>query len=179
MFYHNVGRNADQPRAHNSNAGRTGVPQAAPPAATELDSGGSSTSDSAALLDTTEVTSFVKRPHGRYIVLFPFTGQVSTPPTRFHKHKRAKDDKENVDLLLSSRPNPEISELLFNGEIFMAYGSQEEGDVGVSRGEFVTVLNKDDPDWTFIRRAGGAEGFVPASFLCPAEGQYEGAPPNE
>ena len=29
-------------------------------------------------LDTSEVTSFVKRPHGRYIVLFPFTGQVSS-----------------------------------------------------------------------------------------------------
>ena len=49
----------------------------------ELDSVGSwgdqdrsSTSDTP-VLDTSEVTSFVKRPHGRYIVLFPFTGQVS------------------------------------------------------------------------------------------------------
>ena len=44
----------------------------------------------------------------------------------------------------------------------------------MNRGEFVTVLNKDDADWFYIRRADGSEGFVPSSFLCPAEGQYEG-----
>ena len=52
----------------------------------ELDSVGSwgdqdrsSTSDTP-VLDTSEVSSFLKRPHGRYIVLFPFTGQVSSNP---------------------------------------------------------------------------------------------------
>ena len=45
----------------------------------------------------------------------------------------------------------------------------------MNRGEFVTVLNKDDPDWFYIRRTDSSEGFVPGSFLCPAEGQYEGA----
>ena len=49
----------------------------------ELDSVGSwgdqdrSSASDTPVLDTSEVTSFVKRPHGRYIVLFPFTGQVS------------------------------------------------------------------------------------------------------
>ncbi len=48
----------------------------------ELDSVGSwmepdrSSASDTPLLDSSEVTSFVKRPHGRYIVLFPFTGQV-------------------------------------------------------------------------------------------------------
>ena len=48
----------------------------------ELDSVGSwgdqdrSSASDTPLLDTSEVSSFVKRPHGRYIVLFPFTGQV-------------------------------------------------------------------------------------------------------
>ena len=50
----------------------------------ELDSVGSwgdqdrSSASDTPVLDTSEVTSFVKRPHGRYIVLFPFTGQVSS-----------------------------------------------------------------------------------------------------
>ncbi len=52
--------------------------------------------------------------------------------------------------------------------------NQEEGDIGVERGEFVTVLNKDDPDWFYILRSDSREGFVPSSFLCPAEGQYQG-----
>ena len=53
----------------------------------ELDSVGSwgdqdrSSASDTPLLDMSEVTSFIKRPHGRYIVLFPFTGQVSTPHT--------------------------------------------------------------------------------------------------
>ena len=54
----------------------------------ELDSVGSwgdqdRSSASDTPLDTSEVSSFIKRPQGRYIVLFPFTGQVCSHYTDF------------------------------------------------------------------------------------------------
>jgi len=52
-----------------------------------------------------------------------------------------------------------------------SFHSKEENDVNVERGEFVTVLNRDDPDWYWVARETGQEGFVPGRFLCPAEGQ--------
>lgn len=44
--------------------------------------------------------------------------------------------------------------------------ARDENDINVERGEFVTVLNMDDPDWYWILRSDGLEGFVPSSFLC-------------
>ena len=52
-----------------------------------------------------------------------------------------------------------------------SYSPRQENDIGVDRGEFVTLLNKDDEDWYWIRKENRHEGFVPKSFLCPAEGQ--------
>ncbi|KAK5984220.1 hypothetical protein GCK32_010573, partial [Trichostrongylus colubriformis] len=39
------------------------------------------------------------------------------------------------------------------------------GDLTVRRGQEVTVLNIDDPDWTFVRTAHGRVGFVPSYYL--------------
>lgn len=40
--------------------------------------------------------------------------------------------------------------------------------MSVERGEFVTVLNREDPDWYWIVRSDGQEGFVPSGFVYPA-----------
>lgn len=53
--------------------------------------------------------------------------------------------------------------------VLYTFIARDENDVSVERGEFVTVLNKDDPDWYWIIRSNGHEGFVPSSFLCPIE----------
>ena len=39
----------------------------------------------------------------------------------------------------------------------------------MERGEFVTVLNREDPDWYWIVRSDGQEGFVPSGFVYPAD----------
>ena len=41
--------------------------------------------------------------------------------------------------------------------------------MSVERGEFVTVLNREDPDWFWVVRSDGQEGFVPSAFVYPAE----------
>ncbi len=47
--------------------------------------------------------------------------------------------------------------------------ARDENDVSVERGEFVTVLNREDPDWYWVVRSDGQEGFVPSAFVYPAE----------
>ena len=43
----------------------------------------------------------------------------------------------------------------------------EENDVSLVAGESVTVLNDEDPDWTWVLKRDGDEGFVPANHLGP------------
>lgn len=48
--------------------------------------------------------------------------------------------------------------------------AREENDLNVSRGDIVTVLNKDDKDWYWAQRKyDQKEGFVPAEFIRPYE----------
>lgn len=48
--------------------------------------------------------------------------------------------------------------------------AREENDLDVKPGEFVTVLNKEDEDWYWIRRDyDSSEGFVPSKFICDYE----------
>ena len=47
--------------------------------------------------------------------------------------------------------------------------ARDENDVCVERGDFVTVLNQEDPDWTWVVRTDGQEGFVPSGFVYPAD----------
>jgi len=53
--------------------------------------------------------------------------------------------------------------------VLYTFIARDENDVSVERGEFVTVLNKDDHDWYWIIRSDGHEGFVPSAFVCPLE----------
>ena len=83
--------------------------------------------------------------------------------------------KKSTDSLLNiSKPTP-FTKLTYGRYIVLfGFQAQQENDIGVSRGHFVTVLNQDDPDWFWVQRSDGEEGFVPSTYLCPAEGQTIG-----
>ncbi|XP_048510458.1 SH3 domain-containing protein Dlish [Athalia rosae] len=52
--------------------------------------------------------------------------------------------------------------------VLYTFVARDENDVSVDRGEFVTVLNRDDPDWFWVlRHCDGNEGFVPSGFVYP------------
>ncbi|XP_050692256.1 SH3 domain-containing protein Dlish-like isoform X2 [Eriocheir sinensis] len=53
--------------------------------------------------------------------------------------------------------------------VLYTFIARDENDVSVERGEFVTVLNRDDPDWYWVLRSDGQEGFVPSGFVYPAD----------
>lgn len=50
-----------------------------------------------------------------------------------------------------------------------SYAAQDENDLSVDRGQCVTVLNSDDPDWYWVTRADHKEGFVPQGFIYPLD----------
>ncbi|KAF9413241.1 hypothetical protein HW555_008463 [Spodoptera exigua] len=52
--------------------------------------------------------------------------------------------------------------------VLYTFTARDENDVDVERGEFVTVLNREDPDWYWIVRSDGQEGFIPSGFVYPA-----------
>ncbi|XP_061401671.1 SH3 domain-containing protein Dlish [Musca vetustissima] len=58
-----------------------------------------------------------------------------------------------------------------NGRYIVLYTfiARDENDLSVERGEFVTLLNRDDVDWFWIVRSDGQEGFVPSAFIYPAD----------
>lgn len=47
------------------------------------------------------------------------------------------------------------------------FDATDENDITAIKGEKVTVLNKDDPDWFWVRKKDGIEGFIPRDFLVP------------
>uniref|UniRef100_A0A8D9ERN2 GRB2-related adapter protein n=1 Tax=Cacopsylla melanoneura TaxID=428564 RepID=A0A8D9ERN2_9HEMI len=53
--------------------------------------------------------------------------------------------------------------------VLYTFIARDENDLSVERGEFVTVLNREDPDWYWIVRSDGQEGFVPSGFVYPAD----------
>ncbi|KAF6204960.1 hypothetical protein GE061_019127 [Apolygus lucorum] len=53
--------------------------------------------------------------------------------------------------------------------VLYTFIARDENDVSVERGEFVTVLNREDPDWYWVVRSDGQEGFVPSGFVYPAD----------
>lgn len=55
--------------------------------------------------------------------------------------------------------------------------ARDENDLSVERGEFVTVLNRDDPDWFWVlRHCDGNEGFVPSGFVYPGHVLHHTSP---
>lgn len=53
--------------------------------------------------------------------------------------------------------------------VLYTFIARDENDVSVERGEFVTVLNREDHDWFWIVRSDGQEGFIPSGFVYPAD----------
>ncbi|XP_058057619.1 SH3 domain-containing protein Dlish isoform X2 [Anopheles bellator] len=58
--------------------------------------------------------------------------------------------------------------------VLYTFIARDENDVSVERGEFVTVLNREDPEWFWIVRSDGQEGFIPSGFVYPAENILQG-----
>jgi hypothetical protein len=78
------------------------------------------------------------------------------------KHSQASLNSEPDYLPFSKDPSGRYI-------VLYTFIARDENDVSVERGEFVTVLNKEDPDWYWIVRTDGQEGFVPSAFVYPAE----------
>lgn len=55
--------------------------------------------------------------------------------------------------------------------VLYTFVARDENDVSVERGELVTVLNREDPDWFWVLRSDGQEGFVPSAFVYPADAE--------
>merc|ERR1719369_2539860 len=76
-------------------------------------------------------------------------------------------------LLSESSSQPEIHPFFKDSYgrfiVLYSYHVQDENDLSVDRGQCVTVLNKDDPEWFWVLRANGQEGFVPAGFVYPLD----------
>ena len=53
--------------------------------------------------------------------------------------------------------------------VLYSYNAQDENDLSVERGQCVTVLNSDDPDWYWVSKFDGQEGFVPSGFIYPLD----------
>ncbi|XP_055838910.1 SH3 domain-containing protein Dlish [Episyrphus balteatus] len=60
--------------------------------------------------------------------------------------------------------------------VLYTFIARDENDVSVERGEFVTVLNREDPDWYWIVRSDGQEGFIPSGFVYPADSVLQSKP---
>lgn len=58
--------------------------------------------------------------------------------------------------------------------VLYTFIARDENDVSVERGEFVTVLNREDPEWFWIVRSDGQEGFIPSGFVYPADNVLQG-----
>ena len=49
--------------------------------------------------------------------------------------------------------------------VLFDFEAVQEDDITVRQGERVTVLNKDDCDWYWIKTEDGEEGFTPREYL--------------
>lgn len=58
--------------------------------------------------------------------------------------------------------------------VLYTFIARDENDVSVERGEFVTVLNREDPEWFWIVRSDAQEGFIPSGFVYPADNVLQG-----
>ena len=62
--------------------------------------------------------------------------------------------------------------------VLFRFGAGQDGELRVERGQFVTLLSDEDPDWWRVKRADDSEGIVPSNCLFPAS-QYHAANLNK
>lgn len=86
------------------------------------------------------------------------------------------ENKKIVERLFTSEPDFLPFVTIPSGRYIVLYTfiARDENDVSVERGEFVTVLNREDVDWFWIVRSDGQEGFIPSGFVYPAENILQG-----
>lgn len=95
------------------------------------------------------------------------------------KHSQAESINENkkiIERLFTSEPDflPFTKNISGRYIVLYTFIARDENDVSVERGEFVTVLNREDVDWFWIVRSDGQEGFIPSGFVYPAENILQG-----
>jgi len=83
---------------------------------------------------------------------------------------RKKSGNSNTQVPFYKDPSPTRYIALYK------FTARDENDVNVERGELLTVLNKDDPDWCYVSRSDGQEGFVPSAFVYPLTPQNNNQP---
>ena len=92
--------------------------------------------------------------------------QPQTQPVSFNSRTRRGSSKSvNSDSVTEVKTY--IKEPCGKCLVVFEFHVEDENDVRVDKGEVVTALNKDDPQWTWVRKLSGQEGFVPSSFMCP------------
>ena len=58
--------------------------------------------------------------------------------------------------------------------VLFRFGAGQDGELLVERGQFVTLLSDEDPDWWRVKRADDSEGVVPSNCLFPASQWHAG-----
>lgn len=93
---------------------------------------------------------------------FPDLRQLSSP---MYHNIRLDDPAQMARFDMELRPF-----ILDNYGIFVVlhnFVAREEKDINVNPGDCVTVLNKEDSNWYWVRRhEDQIEGFVPANYIC-------------
>jgi len=86
---------------------------------------------------------------------------------------RSGQSRSSSMLSESSSQSPEIHPFFKDSFgkfiVLYSYHAQDENDLSVERGQLVTLLNKDDPEWLWVVRGDGHEGFVPSGFIYPLD----------
>jgi len=85
----------------------------------------------------------------------------------------AHNQSRSSSLLSESSSQPDVHPFFKDAHgrfiVLYTYQAQDENDLSVERGQCVTVLNKDDPEWYWVLRSDGQEGFVPSGFVYPLD----------
>lgn len=105
------------------------------------------------------------------LMMYPnlgISGNSSTPyynqPSFRRRQCGARYERNEPELRPFHRGNYGLYIVLHN------FVSREENDLSVNPGEFVSVLNKEDEDWYWVRReCDRKEGFVPSRFIYDYE----------
>ncbi|XP_071455235.1 SH3 domain-containing protein Dlish [Hetaerina americana] len=88
-----------------------------------------------------------------------------------HQGQQMRSSQGSLHSASSSQPDihPFFKDPSGRYIVLYTFIARDENDVSVERGEFVTVLNREDPDWYWVLRSDGQEGFVPSGFVYPAD----------
>ncbi|KAF4519798.1 hypothetical protein B566_EDAN006812 [Ephemera danica] len=104
--------------------------------------------------------------------------KTGTTQATSHQHQQQQQQQQiicgsqaSLHSMSSSQPDvhPFFKDPAGRYIVLYTFIARDENDVSVERGEFVTVLNREDPDWYWIVRSDGQEGFVPSGFVYPAD----------